>query len=155
MTLPYSPASCRPNEKYFEEGKPFTKAAYKGATELWFDKDASFQDKVLLIVIVELFWLRIVVDLHSLDGVLNPQEPSRTIELHLIGNMVCYMWSFDVVDGVDLKVHIWISVYSGSLQNCEYFFLCSVCYLIRGNVNRPVGSCGSAMWTVAWTIVHG
>lgn len=37
-------------EKYFEEGKPFTKAAYKGATELWFDKDASFQDKVLLIV---------------------------------------------------------------------------------------------------------
>jgi CopA family copper-resistance protein len=36
-------------------------------------------------------------DLHSLDGVLNPQEPARTIELHLTGNMARYMWSFDGV----------------------------------------------------------
>lgn len=37
-------------EKYFENGQPFTQAAYKGAAEPWFDVGAGFQDKVLLIV---------------------------------------------------------------------------------------------------------
>ena len=34
-------------------------------------------------------------DLKSLDGWLDPRAPSRTIELHLTGNMERYMWSFD------------------------------------------------------------
>jgi CopA family copper-resistance protein len=42
-------------------------------------------------------------DLHSLDGVLNPQEPTRTIELHLTGNMARYMWSFDGVKFSDAE----------------------------------------------------
>ncbi|MBI1174318.1 MAG: copper resistance system multicopper oxidase [Sideroxydans sp.] len=42
-------------------------------------------------------------DLHSLDGVINPQEPTRTIELHLTGNMSRYMWSFDGVKFSDAE----------------------------------------------------
>ncbi|WP_425916829.1 sulfatase-like hydrolase/transferase [Pseudomonas sp. GWSMS-1] len=37
-------------EKYFEEGEPFSKAAYSGATEPWFEAGAGFKNKVLLIV---------------------------------------------------------------------------------------------------------
>jgi CopA family copper-resistance protein len=42
-------------------------------------------------------------DLHSLDGVINPQEPTRTIEMHLTGNMSRYMWSFDGVKFSDAE----------------------------------------------------
>jgi len=42
-------------------------------------------------------------DLHSLEGVINPQEPTRTIELHLTGNMSRYMWSFDGVKFSDAE----------------------------------------------------
>lgn len=42
-------------------------------------------------------------DLHSLDGVINPQEPGRTIEMHLTGNMSRYMWSFDGVQYSDAE----------------------------------------------------
>jgi CopA family copper-resistance protein len=34
-------------------------------------------------------------DLHTHGGWLNEEEPQRTIELHLTGNMSRYMWSFD------------------------------------------------------------
>jgi FtsP/CotA-like multicopper oxidase with cupredoxin domain len=34
-------------------------------------------------------------DLHTLGGALDTREPSRTIELHLTGNMERFMWSFD------------------------------------------------------------
>jgi len=34
-------------------------------------------------------------DLHTLGGALDTREPSRTIELHLTGNMDRFMWSFD------------------------------------------------------------
>ncbi len=34
-------------------------------------------------------------DLHTHGGWINEEEPSRTIELHLTGNMSRYMWSFD------------------------------------------------------------
>lgn len=34
-------------------------------------------------------------DLHTYGGWLNEEEPERTIELHLTGNMARYMWSFD------------------------------------------------------------
>jgi CopA family copper-resistance protein len=36
-------------------------------------------------------------DLHTLGGPLDPRAPSRTIELHLTGNMERYEWSFDGV----------------------------------------------------------
>jgi len=34
-------------------------------------------------------------DLKSLDNWLDPREPSRTLEIHLTGNMERYMWSFN------------------------------------------------------------
>jgi FtsP/CotA-like multicopper oxidase with cupredoxin domain len=34
-------------------------------------------------------------DLHTVGGPLDPREPSRTIELHLTGNMERFAWSFD------------------------------------------------------------
>ena len=40
-------------------------------------------------------------DLKSLDGILDPREPSRTLEIHLTGNMERYMWSFDGVQFAD------------------------------------------------------
>jgi CopA family copper-resistance protein len=36
-------------------------------------------------------------DLKSLDDWLDPREPSRTLEIHLTGNMERYMWSFNGV----------------------------------------------------------
>jgi CopA family copper-resistance protein len=42
-------------------------------------------------------------DLKSLDGWLDPRAPSRTIELHLTGNMERYMWSFDGVKFSDAE----------------------------------------------------
>ena len=36
-------------------------------------------------------------DLHTLGGPIDPRPPSRTIELHLTGNMERYEWSFDGV----------------------------------------------------------
>ncbi|MFK2902511.1 copper resistance system multicopper oxidase [Dyella ginsengisoli] len=36
-------------------------------------------------------------DLHTIGGPLDPRAPSRTIELHLTGNMERYEWSFDGV----------------------------------------------------------
>jgi CopA family copper-resistance protein len=42
-------------------------------------------------------------DLKSLDGWLDPREPSRTIELHLTGNMERYMWSFNGVKFSDAE----------------------------------------------------
>ncbi len=42
-------------------------------------------------------------DLHSLDGSQDLREPSRTIELHLTGNMRRYMWSFDGVEYADAQ----------------------------------------------------
>ena len=36
-------------------------------------------------------------DLKSLDNVFDPREPSRTVEIHLTGNMERYMWSFNGV----------------------------------------------------------
>jgi len=40
-------------------------------------------------------------DLHSVDGILPSQEPERTLEIHLTGNMERYMWSFDGVKFAD------------------------------------------------------
>ena len=40
-------------------------------------------------------------DLKSLDGILDSHEPSRTLEIHLTGNMERYMWSFDGVQYAD------------------------------------------------------
>jgi FtsP/CotA-like multicopper oxidase with cupredoxin domain len=40
-------------------------------------------------------------DLRGMNGWLDPREPSRTIELHLTGNMARYMWSFDGVSYAD------------------------------------------------------
>jgi len=42
-------------------------------------------------------------DLKSLDNWLDPREPSRTIELHLTGNMERYMWSFNGVKFSDAE----------------------------------------------------
>ncbi len=42
-------------------------------------------------------------DLHAVDGWQDPREPSRTIELHLTGNMRRYMWSFDGVEYADAE----------------------------------------------------
>jgi len=42
-------------------------------------------------------------DLKSLDGWLDPRKPSRTIELHLTGNMERYMWSFNGVKFSDAE----------------------------------------------------
>jgi len=42
-------------------------------------------------------------DLRSLDDWLDPREPSRTIELHLTGNMERYMWSFNGVKFSDAE----------------------------------------------------
>ena len=36
-------------------------------------------------------------DLHSVDGPIDPREPTREIELHLTGNMERFTWSFDGV----------------------------------------------------------
>jgi len=40
-------------------------------------------------------------DLRGVDGWLDASEPTRTIELHLTGNMARYMWSFDGVSFAD------------------------------------------------------
>ncbi|HEY0721992.1 MAG TPA: copper resistance system multicopper oxidase [Gammaproteobacteria bacterium] len=40
-------------------------------------------------------------DLRGVDSWLDAREPSRTIELHLTGNMARYMWSFDGVSFAD------------------------------------------------------
>lgn len=42
-------------------------------------------------------------DLHTLDGWLDPRDPTRTVELHLTGNMDRYMWSFDGVEYADAE----------------------------------------------------
>lgn len=42
-------------------------------------------------------------DLHTLDGWLDSREPTRTVELHLTGNMDRYMWSFDGVEYADAE----------------------------------------------------
>jgi len=47
-------------------------------------------------------------DLKSLDDWLDPREPSRTLEIHLTGNMHRYLWSFDGVkfsDAAPIKLH--------------------------------------------------
>jgi CopA family copper-resistance protein len=42
-------------------------------------------------------------DLKSLDGWLDPREPSRTLEVHLTGSMERYMWSFNGVKFADAE----------------------------------------------------
>ncbi|MCB1584147.1 MAG: copper resistance system multicopper oxidase [Xanthomonadales bacterium] len=48
-----------------------------------------------------------LADLHSVDGVVNPQSPEAEIELHLTGNMERYSWSIDGLEfGKSTPVHM-------------------------------------------------
>tara|TARA_R110001583_G_scaffold11285_2_gene51358 strand:+ start:32120 stop:33940 length:1821 start_codon:yes stop_codon:yes gene_type:complete len=48
-----------------------------------------------------------ISDLHSLEGIINQQEPEAEIELHLTGNMERYSWSFDGLEfGKSTPVHM-------------------------------------------------